>query len=60
MATIKIRRLKWAGHVARSENVYVAKRVLEATYTGVTHRGRPNLRLEDGVEEDSRKTGVRN
>ena len=54
---IKIKRLKWAGHVIRKEEQSPTRRVLVAVVEGRRQRGRPKLRWEDGVTEDGRKLG---
>ena len=62
---IKTNRLKWAGHVIRTEEQSATRRVLVAVVEGRRQRGRPKLRwedgvVEDGVMEDARKLGERN
>jgi hypothetical protein len=57
---IKINRLRWAGHVIQMEEKNPARRVLFAVVEGRRQRGRPKLRLEEGVMEDARKLGERN
>jgi hypothetical protein len=56
----KINRLRWAGHIIRLEEQNPARRVLVAVVEGRRQRGRPKLRWEDGVREDTRKLGERN
>ena len=60
VACIKINRLRWAGHVNRLEEQSPARRVLVAVVEGRRQSGRPKLRWEDGVMEDTRKLGDRN
>ena len=55
---IKISRLKWAGHV-RLEDQNPARRVFAAVVEGRRQKGRPKLRLEDGVTGDAKKLGER-
>jgi len=57
---IKINRLKWAGHAIRMEEQSPTRRVLVAVVEGRRQWGRPKLRWEDGVMEDTRKLGERN
>ena len=54
---MKINRLKWAGHVIRMEEQNPTRRVLVAVVEGRRQRGRPKLRWEDGVMEDTMKFG---
>jgi len=53
-------RLKWAGHVIRTEEQSRTRRVLVAVVEGRRQSARPKLRWEDGVMEDARKLGERN
>ena len=57
---IKIYRLTWVGHVISMAEQSPARRVLVAVVQGRRQRGRPSLRWDDGVTEDSRKLGERN
>ena len=58
---IKLRRLRWAGHVSRMSDVVSTKRVsLGPPPDGRRRQGRPNLRWLDGVEKDLSKLHVRN
>ena len=52
--------LRWAGHVIRLEEQNPARRVLVAVVEGRRQRGRPKLRWEDGVRDDTKKLGERN
>jgi hypothetical protein len=49
-----------AGRVIRLEEQNPARRVLVAVIEGRRQRGRPKLRWEGGVREDTRKLGERN
>jgi hypothetical protein len=57
---IKVNRLRWAGHVIRLEEPSPTRRVLVAVIEGKRQRGRPKLRWEDGVMDDTRKLGEKN
>jgi len=46
---IKLRRIKWAGHVARMEEKRGVYRVLVAQPEGKRPLGRPRLRWEDNI-----------
>ena len=50
-------RLQWAGHVGRMADDRLPKRAAELRDEGRRRRGRPMLRLEDGVKRDVRKAG---
>jgi hypothetical protein len=56
---IEINQLRWAGHVIRLEEQIPTGRVLTALVEGRRQRGRPKLRWEDGVMNDTRKLGER-
>lgn len=60
VTTIKIGRLRWAGHVNRYDDNNPAKKILKAEPIGTRGRGRPKLRWKDGVSEDARKIGAPN
>ena len=46
---IKSRRLKWAGHVARMEDIRSAFYILKGKPTGRRPLGRPRRRWEDNI-----------
>ena len=50
---IKIKCLRWAGHVIRLEEQNPARRVFAAVVEGRRQKGRPKLRWEDGVKGDA-------
>ena len=52
---IKIKRLKWAGHVILMEEQSPARRVVVAVVEGRRQRDRLKPRWKDGVMEDARK-----
>lgn len=56
ITNIKIGRLRWAEHVARSENTHKS---IRSNTSRNQKKGTPSLRWEDRVEEDARKTVVR-
>ena len=45
-------RLKWYGHVLRSEDEYVGKRVMGMEVPGKRRRGRPKRRWLDSIKND--------
>ena len=49
---IKSRRLRWAGHVARMEEVRSAFKMLTGIPTGKMPLGRPRRRWEDNIRID--------
>lgn len=59
--TLKLGRLRLAGHVARMKAEAIPKMVLTEALHGTRRRGRPKLRWSDGVAGDARDVlGVRN
>ena len=55
--TLKSRRLRWAGYVARTEQSTNAYRVLVGKPEGKTPLGRPRHRWEDNIKMDLREVG---
>ena len=54
VSVIKTRRLRWAGHVARMEEVGI----LTGTPTGKRSLGRPRRRWEDNIRMDLKEIGI--
>ena len=55
---IKIRRLKWAGHVVRMNHSNPVKCLLLYNPKGKRRLGRPRLRWEEDVKEDAKRAGI--
>jgi len=60
VTTVKITRLRWAGHVMRMQYNLPCKEIMLDKPEGRRRAGRPNLRWIDGVTKDAEKLGVRN
>ena len=60
VTTIKITRLRWAGHIVRMQDNIPCKKITLDEPEGRRRAGRPNLRWMDGVMRDAEKLGVRN
>jgi len=60
LVTIKITRLRWAGHVTRMQDNLPCKKITLDKPEGRGRAGRPNLRWIDGVTKVAEKLGVRN
>jgi hypothetical protein len=60
VTTIKITRLKWAGHIVRMQDNLPCKKITLDKPECRMGAGRPNLRWMDGVMRDAEKLGVRN
>jgi len=60
VTTVKITRLRWAGHVMRMQDNLPCKKITLDKPEGRRQVGRPNLRWIDGVTKDAEKLGVRN
>ena len=56
--TIRLNRLRWFGHVQRTEENRIPKRVLYMNLGTKKLRGRPRNRLQDEVRENGRIVGV--
>ena len=52
LRVIKSKRLKWAGHVARTEESRNALTILTDTSAGKRPLGRPRCRWEDNIRMD--------
>jgi hypothetical protein len=55
MGTIKLRRVKWAGHVARMGKMRTTYRILVGKPEGKRSLGRPTRRWKDTIRMDLRK-----
>ena len=55
---LRQKRLRWFGHIVRTDEEVEKKKVLELKIKGQRKRGRPVKRWIDVVEEDMRKRGV--
>jgi hypothetical protein len=55
---VKSRRMRWAGHVARTGEERKVYKVLVAKPKGKRPLGRPRRRWEDGVRMDLREIGL--
>ena len=60
VTTIKITRLRWAGHIVRMQDNMPCKKITLDKPEGRRRAGRPNLRWMDGVMRDAEKLGFRN
>jgi hypothetical protein len=60
VTTIRITRLRWAGHIVRMQNHLPYKKITLDKPEGRRRVGRPNLRWMDGVMSDAERLGVRN
>jgi hypothetical protein len=56
--TIRIARLRWAGHVRRMDEEALPRRIMYVTPIGQWKTGRPKARRED-VGKDARMLGIR-
>jgi hypothetical protein len=55
--TIRLRRLRWFGHVQRMEENRIPKRVLYMNLESTRSRGRPRNRWQDEVRDGGRVVG---
>ena len=60
ITTIKLGRLRWAGHVVRAGDNSMIRNIFDATPTGTRRRGRPCLRWRDGIAEDAKRLDIGN
>ena len=56
---IKEGRLRWYGHVMRSDQEYVGRKMIEMELPGKRKRGRPKTRFLDVVKEDMGEVGAK-
>ena len=59
VTTIRITRLRWAGHVVRMQDNLPCKKITFDKPERRRRLGRPNLRCMDGVMGDAERLGVR-
>jgi hypothetical protein len=57
--TIRISRLRWAGHVRRMDEAALPRRIMYVTLTGQRKTGRPKARWREEVGKDARILGIR-
>ena len=55
--TVRLNRLRWFGHVQRTEENRIPKRVVYMNLGTTRWRGRPRNRWQDEVREDGRIVG---
>jgi hypothetical protein len=60
VTSIRITRLRWAGHIVRMQDNQPCKKINLDKPEGRRRVGRPNLRWMDGVTKDAERLGVRN
>ena len=60
VTTIRITRLRWAGHIVWMPDNLPCKKITLDKPEGRRRVGRPNLRWMDGVMRDAERLGVRN
>ena len=60
VTTVRIIRLRWAGHIVRMQDNLPCKKITLDKPEGRRQVGRPNLRWMDGVVMDAERLGVRN
>ncbi|KAJ4439302.1 hypothetical protein ANN_07424 [Periplaneta americana] len=60
ITSIKIARLRWAGHVKRMDECEIPRKVMEHGIAGGRRVGRPKLRWMDCVMDDIKRLGVKN
>jgi len=60
VTTVRITRLRWAGHIVRMQDNLPCKKITLDKPEGRRRVGRPNLRWMDGVMRDEERLGVRN
>jgi hypothetical protein len=60
VTTVRITRLRWAGHIVRMQDNLPCKKITLDKPEGRRRVGRPNRRWMDGVMRDAERLGVRN
>ena len=55
---LRLKRLRWFGHIVRREEKVEIKKILELKIAGQRKRGRRVKRWIDVIEEDMRKRGI--
>ena len=55
---IKSRRLRWAGHVARIDEIMSVFKILTDTPTGKRHLGRSSRRYEENIRIGLKEIGI--
>jgi hypothetical protein len=60
VTTVRIIRLRWAGHIVRTQDNLPCKKITLDKPEGRRQVGRPDLRWMDGVMRDVERLGVRN
>ena len=53
------RKLRWADHVVRMEEVRSSFKILTGTPTGKIHLGRPRRRWENNIRMNLKEIGIR-
>jgi len=59
VTTVRITRLRWAGHIVRMQDNLPCKKIPLDKPEGRRRVGRPNLRRMDGVMRDAERLAVR-
>jgi hypothetical protein len=57
--TIRIARLRWAGHARRMDEEALPRRIMYVTPIGQRKTGRPKARWREEVGKDARMLGIR-
>jgi hypothetical protein len=60
VTTVRITRLRWAGHIVRVQDNLPCKKITLDKAEGRRRVGRPKLRWMDRVMRDAERLGVRN
>jgi hypothetical protein len=60
VTTIKITRLRWAGHIIRMQDHLPCKKITLDKLEGRRQVGRPNLRCMNEVTRDAQRLGITN